>query len=300
MGILGTPVAYDPASAASLSTASLLAMTAVDTTNCRITFTAPTNGIVQVRARCLTVGATTYPRILLGVLNGATVMLRMSPIGTVLGTAATYPAIQEMVGYISGLTAGNSYTFDLAYGVEVVLASTNIKYGGPNDTAGADAWGLISFEIWDTPNLLAVAVYDPSSAATKFCTSLLAMTAFDTTNLRLTVIAPSSGDIFWRLRTQFHGSSTMGVQALGILESSTVVARQISLSATPSGVISTSCLAHDASGVLSGVSGGSHTYDAALAVQVVASAGGFKHGGPNNTTTNDAFGATVFELWKAA
>ena len=33
----------------------------------------------------------------------------------------------------TGLAAGST-NFDAAYGVEVVVASTNIKYGGPNNT----------------------------------------------------------------------------------------------------------------------------------------------------------------------
>ena len=45
--------------------------------------------------------------------------------------------------------------------------------------------------------------------------------------------------------------------------------------------------------------GASVTYDAAYGVEVVAGGGGLKHGGPNDTTSDNAFGATAFELWAA-
>jgi hypothetical protein len=61
---------YDPAAAVSKATTALLAMTALDTTNLRVTFVAPPNGSVMVRLKGLTTGAVTYPRILLGVLDG--------------------------------------------------------------------------------------------------------------------------------------------------------------------------------------------------------------------------------------
>ncbi len=51
-------VNYDPATAVSAATSALLAMTALDTTNLRLTFTTPSNGFVLVRMRCVVVGAT--------------------------------------------------------------------------------------------------------------------------------------------------------------------------------------------------------------------------------------------------
>jgi hypothetical protein len=38
---------------------------------------------------------------------------------------------------------------DAAYAVQVLVAATNIKYGGPNTNAGANAWGGFVFEAWD-------------------------------------------------------------------------------------------------------------------------------------------------------
>jgi hypothetical protein len=141
---------YDPATAVSTATTSNLAMTALDTTNLRLTFNAPGSGKVWVRIRCATSGATTYPMILLGVLDGATVKGRVSPFGGVLGTGVSSTRVGQDAGFlVTGLTGGTSYTWDAAYGVEVTVASTGIKYGGPNNTTTNDAWGGVVFEVWD-------------------------------------------------------------------------------------------------------------------------------------------------------
>lgn len=140
---------YDPATAVTLSTAAALAMTAMDTTNLRLTFVAPANGIVQARLSCLVHGAVTFPTILLGVLEGATVRGRVAPIGGLKTTAvATTHVTQEAVFLVTGLVASQSYTFDAAYGVETLVAATGIKYGGPNNATANDAYGGLAFEIW--------------------------------------------------------------------------------------------------------------------------------------------------------
>jgi hypothetical protein len=290
---------YDPAVAVTKATSSLLAMTALDTTNLRLTFTAPANGIVLVRLKGQALGATTFPRILLGILETATLRGRAAPVGMMPTGVAADLMGQEATYLVTGLTPGNSYTWDAAYGVEIVLASTNLKYGGPNDNSGADAFGAFVFEVWKTDNLLAGTFYDPTTAATLATTSLLAMTAMDTSNLRLTFTAPASGNVMWRIHGQHHGSTTFGQVLLGILESTTVVARQAPTLSNPQTALATACMGLEASGVITGVSAGSHTYDAAYAVQVVAGAGGIKYGGPDNATTNDAFGGLAFELWAA-
>jgi hypothetical protein len=290
--------AYDPVGAVSKATTSLLAMTALDTTNLRLTFTAPTSGIVMVRLRGLTHGAAAvYPRILLGVLDGATLRGRSSPHGSHANPIATGMEAQEANYLVTGLTPGNSYTWDASYGVEIVQSSSNLKYGGPNDAAGNDAFGAFAFEVWSVPNLLGGIFYDPTSAATKAATSLLAMTALDTTNLRLTITTPPSGKVLWRVRAQSHGSTTVGQLLLGVMEAAAVVARAAPVMAMPQTLLATSCVALEASGIMS-LSGGSHTLDAAYAVQTVMGAGGVKYGGPNNTTTDDAFGGLAFELWR--
>lgn len=140
---------YDPAVAVTLNTTAARAMTAMDTANLRLSFTAPSNGIVQVRISCCVHGATTFPTILLGVLEGATVKGRMAPIGGLKTTAvATAMVTQEAVFLVTGLTPGASLTWDAAYGVETLVASTGIKYGGPNDTTANNAFGGVAFEIW--------------------------------------------------------------------------------------------------------------------------------------------------------
>lgn len=140
---------YDPATAVTAATTAALAMTAFDTTNLRLTFTVPSNGIVQVRICCTVHGATTMPSILLGVLQSTTVMGRQAPIGGLKNTAvATALVTQESVFLVTGLTAAASLSWDAAYAVETLVASTGIKYGGPNDTTANNAFGGIAFEIW--------------------------------------------------------------------------------------------------------------------------------------------------------
>lgn len=140
---------YDPGSAVSKATSSLLAMTAFDTTNLRLAVTVPAHGMVLFRLHCMLEGATTFPQILLGVLNGSTVVGRIAPLGAPDGTAlATTFCTQEASFIATGLTPGAT-NFDAAYGVETVVAATNIKYGGPNNTSANDAFGGFAFEAWD-------------------------------------------------------------------------------------------------------------------------------------------------------
>lgn len=140
---------YDPAGAVSKATSALLAMTAFDTTNLRLTVTVPAHGMLRIKMGCVITGATTVPTIFLGVMNGSTVVGRVNPCdypGTMNAATQTSPCWVDFV--VTGLTPG-SITLDAAYGVEVVVASTNIKYGGPNDTTTNNAWGAFQYEIWD-------------------------------------------------------------------------------------------------------------------------------------------------------
>lgn len=150
MALLGAKM-YDPTTAVSKATTAALAMTALDTTNLRISFTAPTNGAVLVRLQGTLHGATTFPQIMLGVMSGATVMGRVAPAGLPNGNlAATTFLTVEAVFVVPGLTGGSAQTWDAAYGVETVVASTGLKYGGPNNTTANDAFGAFLFEIWST------------------------------------------------------------------------------------------------------------------------------------------------------
>jgi hypothetical protein len=142
---------YDPAAAVTKSTAALLAMTAIDTTNLRLSFTAPPNGIVLVRLQGTLHGAATFPQILMGVMSGATVLERVAPRGLPNGNlAATTFLTVEGEFLVTGLTPASAQTWDAAYGVETIVAATGLKYGGPNDTTANNAFGAFLFEVWST------------------------------------------------------------------------------------------------------------------------------------------------------
>lgn len=142
-------VLYDPAVAVSKATTALLAMTAFDTTNLRLAITVPAHGMVRFVLKCALEGATTFPQVLLGVLNGATVLGRVTPLVTINGTALATTRLALWAEFtVTGLTPG-AMNVDAAYGVEILLAATNIKYGGPNNTTTDDAWGAFVFEAWD-------------------------------------------------------------------------------------------------------------------------------------------------------
>lgn len=147
MSCLGAKL-YDPATAVTKGTAAS-AMTAFDTTNLRLTFTVPSNGRVLVRIQCVVHGATTFSAILLGVMEGATVIGRVSPIGGLKATAlATAMVTQEASFVVEGLTPGGFLTWDAAWGIETFVANSLIKYGGPDDTTANNAFGGLAFEIW--------------------------------------------------------------------------------------------------------------------------------------------------------
>lgn len=142
---------YDPAAAVTKATTAALAMTALDTTNLRNTFTVPVNGSVMVVLQGTLHGATTFPQILLGCLEGSTVRGRVAPAGMVNGNLAATTFLTVEARYvITGLTSGASLSWDAAYGVETGVASTGLKYGGPNDTTANNAFGAFIFEVWST------------------------------------------------------------------------------------------------------------------------------------------------------
>lgn len=289
-------VNYDPAVAVSKATSADLAMTALDTTNLRLTFTPPANGSVLVRMRCVESGATTFPDILLGVLSGATVIGRQCPVGALGGTAATTTGVsQEACFTITGLSG--SQTWDAAYGVQVLLASTNILYGGPNDTTANNAWGGFTFEVYDTPNLLGSILYDPAVAVSKATSADLAMTAIDTSHLRITFTAPASGNVLVRMRGVLHGATTYAQILFGVLESSTVMGRSDPMGGLKTTALATAQLAQESEFIVTGLSAGSHAWDAAYGVETAVASTGLKYGGPNDTTGNDAFGGFLYEIW---
>ncbi len=132
-------------------------MTALDTTNLRLTFTAPSRGVVLVRIRGVGSGGTTNVSFLWGVLDGATIRGRARGLGGFNSIATNFVATDQYVTeaqfLVSGLTGGTSYTWDAAYGVEAALTSGVLKYGGPDNSSQDDAWGGISYDIWNVDDL---------------------------------------------------------------------------------------------------------------------------------------------------
>jgi hypothetical protein len=294
---------YDPATAGTASTASLLAMTALDTSNLRLTFTAPSNGSVLVRMRgCIGNGATTSATILLGVLDGATVKGRQAPLVGSHNGAATAQMNGAASFIVSGLTAGQSYTWDAAYGVEFAVASTQIKYGGPNNTTLNDAYGGFSYEIWDTPGLLASTLYDPGTAVSKSIASLLAMTALDTTNLRLSFVCPSRGVVLVRMRGVISDTSVVNTNTIyGVLDGATVRGRSHGIGhigfVGQTGVTTSNAI-QEATFLVSGLTAGTtYNWDAAYGVETVAASGNVKYGGPDNNSQQDAWGGFSYDIW---
>lgn len=142
-------ILYDTTAAVSKSTTAILAMTAIDTANLRMAFTIPTSGKVRVHMGAVVRGATTFPSILLGVMNGAGIVCRKAPKQTLGNTAvATAMVAVEIDLVVPGLTPG-AVNWDAAYGVETLVGATALKYGGPNDTTNNNAFGAFFFEVWD-------------------------------------------------------------------------------------------------------------------------------------------------------
>lgn len=134
-------------------------MAAFDTTNARIAFVVPPSGCVRVVIQCTLHGAATYSQIMLGCLEGSTLRGRVTPIGSLNGTALATTMMTQNVDYVvSGLTPGASVNWDAAWGIETFVASSLIKYGGPNDTTANNAFGALVFQLWDP-----APIYTPTS-----------------------------------------------------------------------------------------------------------------------------------------
>lgn len=152
MNLLGA-ILYDPAVAVTKVATSSIGITAIDTTNLRLTVTVPSHGYLRVLMSCgmagqLLGGFWNYPTVMLGVLEGSTVRARMYPAtlpSPANGTTTSTGVMADFV--IPGLTPG-PITLDAAYGVEG-SASGGISYGGPNNGTSNDAWGAFSFAIYD-------------------------------------------------------------------------------------------------------------------------------------------------------
>ena len=141
--------------------------------------------------------------------------------------------------------------------------------------------------------------YDPTTAVTKSLASATVLTAFDTTNLRITFTAPASGLVQVRIKAVcISGGVTFPSILLGVLEGSTVVFRASPIGGTLGVYAATLYAPQEVLGVVA-VSGGSHSFDAAYASESATGTTAIKYGGPNNATTQDAWGALQFEVWEA-
>jgi hypothetical protein len=133
----------------------------------------PAHGKVLFRLACAIDTAVTVPAILLGVMAGAVILGRAAPQANFATTIAQASA--EFV--VTGLTPG-ALNVDAAYAVQAVVAASNIKYGGPDDASGADAWGGFSFEAWDPQPIPTAA---PGAANGLLIAGANAATAFNLT-----------------------------------------------------------------------------------------------------------------------
>jgi hypothetical protein len=147
-------------------------------------------------------------------------------------------------------------------------------------------------------NLLGAVNYDPAGAVSKVTTSLLAMTAFDTTNLRIAFTVPSHGMVTVKMTCVHHGSTTTAQVLLGCLEGATLRGRAPVTSNLLGTAVATTRTKLEASFTITGLTPGAVNWDAAYGVEIVSSANGaIKYGGPNDTTTDNAFGGFNFEIW---
>lgn len=295
---------YDPSTAASKTISANAAMSALDTTNLRLSFTVPANGAVLVKIRVGMGGGSTRSQILLGILESTTVKARHVPLVGRGSGAANERVMAEAVFVVTGLTPSASLTWDAAVGVETAVASELLQWGGPDNTTANNAWGGASFEIWECDNLLAAVNYDPGTAVSKATTSTLAMTALDTTNLRASFTTPSSGagsaNVLVRLKAMVEGNAAAVGIILGVLDGSTVKGRGRGLNFNMTGTLATTSFQlNDVSFLVPVSASTSYNWDMAYGVELVQTTSNLKYGGPNDSTADNAFGAATIEVWKA-
>jgi hypothetical protein len=148
VNLLGA-ILYDPAVAVNKVTTAAIAMTAIDTVNLRLAITVPAHGKVRFRLMAVIHGATTFPSILMGVMNGAAVIGRVAPVQSLGNTAVATALVNVEADFIATGLAPGAMNCDAAYAVETLVAATGLKYGGPNNAVANDAFGGFVFEAWD-------------------------------------------------------------------------------------------------------------------------------------------------------
>lgn len=148
--------------------------------------------------------------------------------------------------------------------------------------------------------ILAGKLYDPAVAVTKATTAALALTAFDTTNLRLTFTVPASGRVLVRMVGTIHGATTTPAILFGVLEGVTVRGRIAPAVVWSGAQAATSLVNVEALFPVTGLTpAASLTWDAAYGVETGVASSGIKYGGLNDALTNNAFGGFAFEIWSA-
>lgn len=146
-------------------------------------------------------------------------------------------------------------------------------------------------------SLLGAVAYDPAVETEASTSGRAVMTAFDTTNLRITFTVPASGTVRVRITCTGHGAASYAQNLLGVVQGSTVMGR-VAQSGRPSGqAAATTMQGLSADFIVKGLTpGASLTWDAAWSTKVVFGFSALKRGGPNDTTVDNAFGAVVFMI----
>jgi hypothetical protein len=84
------------------------------------------------------------------------------------------------------------------------------------------------------------------------------------------------------------------------MNGSTVVGRDHATGGNKATAVATTQMVQESMFVVDGLTpAASLTWDAAYGVETLIAATGLKYGGPNNATTNDAFGGFLYEIWEA-
>lgn len=148
MSLLGA-VYYNPTTRVGVQPLAVTGLTAIDTSNLRISFTAPATGRVMVRMQAAIVRADTgyAPNQFVGVLRGSTNLGVTLPFvsGDQFLSGSTLLRTWTAAMPVTGLTAGSAQTWDAAIQCTVANGSGGIFYGGGNT---ASQVGGFAFEIY--------------------------------------------------------------------------------------------------------------------------------------------------------
>lgn len=148
--------------------------------------------------------------------------------------------------------------------------------------------------------LLAGKLYDPAAAVQWPASggAALGMTAMDTVNLRLSTTVPAKGIIGVRLAGVISGATTFSQYLLGVMEGATVRGRATPKAALAGTAAATTRMHVEAEFLITGLTPlAAITLDAAYGIEVFTAGSLLRAGGPDDLTTNTAWGGFAFELW---